>query len=697
MSDHADAPLSPTEMSVVDRLDDLVDAVLDDDPEAAEHAIGAILALVRSHPEPDDIAEVLALLIADEYMQAQSDQADPAVLYDYLTVCCVLGDELGAPAFSAVFLERATHDSAPDVAARLEDARRAASLARGWSSDLNARAALLVASLLAMDPAASPQVLNQAKEALSQVRVGDEEVEAVVATAVAASLSAALLRLGDVDGAVAASHAGLERLDRAGLVLDEASGRAAAAAHTAAALRYGTAVPTDAEARAILSVVRRCREWVPPEVLPPSRIDLLHLVTILGTGDVAEVEEAFTTVERERAELTERDLAMLTLASAEWALLRGDLPAATARTGEARPLVESVGDEYLSSLHGTLVGALGALGSVGTAGSAAGDPPLVVLPGMSEDAIVEQLGIARSRGMSGRPQPTLPDELLALADVISPEQPQLRLEVLRVAAATVPARWGATPPASMSEALTQSEAILNRLEAELDRTLATRPSAAPVQTRIFLETARAANAMARGQVGAAMARLEALAASLEVRDRPLYAAVVASTALGVADMVGDRRVALHWATVVIDEMARVRAQMSSAEDRARVEGFYRDAIGQAVDAAEQDPQVLAELVEAVRAQAMPVAPAAPSPSQTPLSVLMSLAGDPLGPTAAATRPLVSGVLGSAADLAADQWQVTYLGLPPRILMPGGRIALDEFRRSVRDEHAQPPARLTVHR
>ena len=155
--------------------------------------------------------------------------------------------------------------------------------------------------------------------------------------------------------------------------------------------------------------------------------------------------------------------------------------------------------------------------------------------------------------------------------------------------------------------------------------------------------------------------------------------------MDVAGLVGDRQQMLRHAVDLMDSMTGLRAGMTSARDRSRFEGYLRDAIRIAFDVAEGEADIVAELIQTVRAQSMPVVPVAPGPAQTPLGVLVDLMETTFGDEPMAHAGVSSGaVLGGAAWNALErntleEWQVTLLGPPSLVVMPGGRVALERFR------------------
>jgi hypothetical protein len=542
---------------------------------------------------------------------------------------------------------------------------------------------MILAGLVVADPDATDLELREVGALLDGVDVADAALDLDTAAAAAACRSFAALRLRDVRGALGAAREGLDRVDAEGGALGPPLGPAVAAAFLAAVLEYPHRPPTDAEAARNAAVLRRVRTWVPPDRALGFRMGLIWAVGLGSTPEDPELGATLGELEALEGSLSGVERAVVLLVKAQRALYLGDPSAALACAGQLRPLVASLlPDDPVAAGYRTLVRTLDSFGvdtEVKESSRPSGSPVSSARPGpWTRDAVMARLADARRRALSGVPQPHLADELLDLAGELDPvELADARLSALQLAVLTVPAAYGAQAPADPGAAFRRALDILDRIDAAVAAARATSPAVVPWLTvRVFADVTRAATLAATHRGREARTTLDALRGMPEVSASPFFTAVAAQARLGIADMEGNREEVLAALCEVLESVRAVQSGLPSARDRLRFDAVLRQASETAFEAVAHDAATLAEVIQVVRAQAMPTAPTAPQPGQTPLAVLMDLLSNP-GPIGA---PDLAGTLGATPGPdESDGWYVTQLGPPPQVLMPGGRIALARHR------------------
>lgn len=675
-------PVDDASPDLLAGLERLVRAIEARDEDAAVAAADRLVDAVRGAQDPAGAAVVLAGIMASEHEEALAAGVDAALLHDFLTLACRIGRALRAPSFAAFLAVRAGH---PATAAqdRPADARAALELADTGEPEVRLAAAVILAALVVADPDATDPELREVGVLLDGVDVADAALDLDTAAAVAAYRSFAALRLRDVRGALGAAREGLDRVDAEGGALGPPLGPAVAAAFVAAVLEYPHRPPTDAEAARNAAVLRRVRTWVPPDQALGFRMGLIWAVGLGSTPEDPELGATLDELDAVEASLSGVERAVVLLVKAQRALYLGDPSEALACAGRLRALVASLPpDDPVAAGYRMLVRSLDSVGlDAGAEARSRPSAPTVATAHQgtwTRDAVMARLADDRRRALSGVPQPHLADELLALASELDPvELADARLSALQLAVLTVPAAYGAQAPADPAAAFRKALDILDRIDAAVAAARATSPAVVPWLTvRVFADVTRAATLAATRRSAEARATLEALRVVPEVAGSPFFTAVVAQARLGIADMEDNREEVLVALCEVLDSVRTVQASLPSARDRLRFDAVLRQAAATAFDAAAHDASTLAEVIQVVRAQAMPTAPASPGPGQTPLAVLMDLLSGP----DAFDAPVPLGTLGARPEPdGGDGWYVTQLGPPPQVRMPGGRVALGRYR------------------
>ena len=673
--------LSPDEERVLMLHESVLDALADRDSTGAGELTASLVRAVRTAADPDDIAEQLGFYMMGVYAEgAGGEDPDPSMLYAYLDFGCTVGDALRSPVYGAFFVERASHALAVDVRHRLDDARRAAALLPVDERDGLARVALVEGACL-LDLGR----LDDAIAALGRVDLADPDIDSVVVEGVAAVLASILVSEAKYADAAQVARAGLAAVDADRRVPSQELSLSILASHVGLVEIYATEPPTLLEFRTTAELVHRFNSSAGDLGLEPASVDLVNAIASLGAGDLDEAEAYLDLAEAGMNALDGPRRARGAVTRAQLDLARGDLRSLVPHLAVAGRLVAEHGDARLRAEYASLLEVQAGFGNSDGVGSA--QQALDGMPGVAGRLHAAAID-ARRRILSGIPQPTLTDELLFLADGLDPAaEPQAYCTLLYLAAVAVAAK---SPPGSdpslFLERVQENDSILERLERSvIDLRLRAKSPFLAEPHRVFAAAGRCFNAAVFGDGLQALRRLQSLRDECLASGASTLALAVTTTAQDLASLLGDHETSLRMAAAVLDGFERYAGVLSSAADRARHDALVSKIIRDAFASAEaiRDYRAIAELIEVVRAQSIPVVPLAPPTDQTPLSALMEAVdavSEPMAGWVSESSDASAATLGQGgADQTRDEIDpVTLIGVPPRIRMPWGSIALEVY-------------------
>lgn len=622
-------------MSSVDewgsRLEDVVQALVHACLDAAHDALRIQtehLATLMGEADAD-MAEEALLWALDLDDELEDDGVDDASRLRYLDAWCAVASPASAAAGGLLLLRRAFLPEDGQATRRIADARSARFVLESASESAVIQSYVAEVDALHRDESTSATTLLEvAEEGWGRAhRYRDVEALQILATARISALGA----LGDVHDASRAAHDVVALLRLWHEPLEPRLGRECFRAHAAALAALAASDDERVDVARVLGDIEDTADHRPDD-LPRSVLDAVLARALLHGSHV---EEAAAVLDRipASAQSDHEVAAEICLLRALVALQRGDSVGLSRLVRQAHPLVARSTDPEHREMLTALVDGLDRVAGPARHRGATEDrhhPSWTRLMALQESMQAGDLGPRVEHGLQA-----LADDESGLPDV-------------RATA------WALTAVCAHLDR--RNTVALRRAEAAMR---ACRTPSVASGTRLSISVLVGAIAAAVGDLQRAHAISEEIRRELAVRDAPVIVGLVHLLDLAVAQMSGVPPVsAACHGVAAFRAMERFRLSLPSASERDCARALLAPIIAGTLDAAEKaaDPEVLAEIIEIVQAQTVPVVPRDGDPTHLSLVTLLSDLAVPASPW-------------SPPDL--EEPETTLLSTPPVVIMPWG--------------------------